>query len=268
MLHSLRRLSGRVYLVFILFLLIAPLLSAHFQQSFYLDLLTRILILAIAAASLNLIIGFGGMISFGHAAFLGIGAYSVGIPAYYDMYNGYVHLGLAIVCSALFALITGAISLRTRGLYFIMITLAFAQMLYFTFVSLDEYGADDGLVQDIGRQAAVIPEQRHKYTQVDRVLEQIIVFLPDSSQAAESIGIPEHGMLELIRQLVDGRYINGATHFGVAHKVANQVLGLAVDLLGDDDFFGKRNMGPQPWGQFTRLLKGRLVPAIHFGGRL
>ena len=95
---------------------------------------------------LNLIVGYGGMVSFGHAAYLVIGAYSVGIPVHYDIYNGYVHLGLAIVLSALFALITGAISLRAKGIYFIMITLAFAQMMYFTFVSLDEYGGDDGLV--------------------------------------------------------------------------------------------------------------------------
>ena len=138
--------SGRVYFCVILILLIAPIVFELADQRFYLDLLTRILILTIAVASLNLIVGYGGMISLGHAAYLGIGAYCVGIPSYYDIYNGYVHLGLAIVCSAVFALITGAICLRTRGLYFILITLAFTQMLYFTFVSIDEYGADDGLV--------------------------------------------------------------------------------------------------------------------------
>ena len=86
------------------------------------------------------------MVSLGHAAYLGIGAYSVGIPAYYEIYDGTIHLALAITCSAFFALITGAVCLRTKGLYFILITLAFAQMLYFTLVSLDQYGADDGLV--------------------------------------------------------------------------------------------------------------------------
>ena len=86
------------------------------------------------------------MVSLGHAAYIGIGAYCVGIPSYYDYYNGWLHLGLALLVSAVFALITGAISLRTRGVYFIMITLAFSQMVYFTFLSLEEYGADDGLV--------------------------------------------------------------------------------------------------------------------------
>jgi branched-chain amino acid transport system permease protein len=141
-----KSLSVRVYALVTALLVVAPLLTHVLDQSFYLDLLTRALILTIAAASLNLIIGYGGMISLGHAAFIGIGAYSVGIPAYYEIYNGFVHLGIAIAASALFALLTGMICLRTRGLYFIMITLAFAQMIYFTFVSLDEYGADDGLV--------------------------------------------------------------------------------------------------------------------------
>ncbi len=125
---------------------LVPVFTSLFDQLFYLDVFNRIMILAIAAVSLNLLVGYGGMVSFGHAAYLGIGAYSVGIPAYYGIYDGYVHLGIAIVASALFALVTGAISLRTRGIYFIMITLAFAQMMYYTLLSLDEYGGDDGLV--------------------------------------------------------------------------------------------------------------------------
>jgi branched-chain amino acid transport system permease protein len=124
----------------------APHFFDWIGQPFYLDLLSRALIIGIAAISLNLILGFGGMVSLGHAAYIGIGAYCVGIPSYYDYYNGWLHLGLALAVSAVFALITGAISLRTRGVYFIMITLAFSQMVYFTFLSLEEYGADDGLV--------------------------------------------------------------------------------------------------------------------------
>ncbi len=138
--------SGRVYAGLLLLLAVAPWIILKVEQPFLLDLLSRGLILAIAAISLNLILGFGGMVSLGHAAFIGIGAYCVGIPAYYEIYNGWVHLLLTIGVSAMFALITGAISLRTKGVYFIMITLAFSQMVYFTFVSLEEYGGDDGLV--------------------------------------------------------------------------------------------------------------------------
>ena len=138
--------SGRVYAAILLLLAPAPFIFEWINQPFYLDLLSRALILAIAVVSLNLILGFGGMISLGHAAYIGIGAYCVGIPSYYDYYNGWLHLALALSVSASFALVTGAISLRTKGVYFIMITMAFSQMVYFTFLSLEEYGADDGLV--------------------------------------------------------------------------------------------------------------------------
>lgn len=126
-----------------------PITADLMGHAFYLDLGTRVVCLAIAAAGLNLILGFGGMISFGHAAFIGIGAYCVGIPVYYGVYEAYLHIPLAVVLSALFALMTGAICLRTKGVYFIMITMAFAQMVFFAFVSLDEYGADDGLVIEV-----------------------------------------------------------------------------------------------------------------------
>ena len=109
------------------------------------DLFRRIMIFAIAALSLNLILGYGGMVSFGHAAYLGIGGYAVGILAYYGIDNGFVQWGIAIGASALVALAIGAVSIRTSGIYFIMITLAFTQMLYFLGISVEEYGGDDGM---------------------------------------------------------------------------------------------------------------------------
>ncbi len=141
--------SGRIItIVFMAMLLLVPL-TAHFLgvrlQLVSLDFITRILCLAIAAVSLNLILGFGGMISFGHAAFIGIGAYCVGISAYHGYGSAWLHFPLAIFASAAFALVTGAISLRTKGVYFIMITMAFSQMLYFSAVGVETYGADDGL---------------------------------------------------------------------------------------------------------------------------
>jgi branched-chain amino acid transport system permease protein len=138
--------SSRIYAALLVLLAVAPFVLGWLDQPFYLDLLSRGLILAIAVVSLNLILGYGGMVSLGHAAYIGIGAYCVGIPAYYDYYSGWLHLALAIGVGGLFALITGAISLRTRGVYFIMITMAFSQMIFFIFLSLEEYGADDGLV--------------------------------------------------------------------------------------------------------------------------
>ncbi len=137
-----------VMIAVLLALAVLPAVTAAFDQPFLLDLAMRIMILACAAVSLNLILGYGGMISFGHAAYIGLGAYAVGIPAYYGEYSGYIQLPIAVAAGAVFALVTGFICLRTKGVYFIMITLAFAQMAYFAFVSIEEYGGDDGLVID------------------------------------------------------------------------------------------------------------------------
>jgi branched-chain amino acid transport system permease protein len=129
----------------LLILAVLPPVAAAMDQPFYIDLFRRIMIFAIAALSLNLILGYGGMVSFGHAAYLGIGAYAVGILAFYGIDNGYLQWGVAIVASALVALAIGAVSIRTSGIYFIMITLAFTQMLYFLGISIEEYGGDDGM---------------------------------------------------------------------------------------------------------------------------
>jgi len=126
-------------------LVAAPLLLHALEQDFYIGLASRIMIYAIAATSLNLILGYGGMVSFGHAAFLGAGAYTVGILMAEGVTSAWIAWPAAVGIAALFALVIGAISLRTRGVYFIMITLAFAQMMYYIFVSLKAYGGEDGL---------------------------------------------------------------------------------------------------------------------------
>jgi branched-chain amino acid transport system permease protein len=129
----------------VLALVLVPVYAWMVGNSFVLSLSTRIVILALAAVSLNLILGYGGMVSFGHAAYLGVGGYVIGILAKEGITSGFVQWPLALAVSALFALIVGALCLRTRGVYFIMITLAFAQMIYYIAVGLDRYGADDGL---------------------------------------------------------------------------------------------------------------------------
>jgi branched-chain amino acid transport system permease protein len=126
-------------------LLLVPVYAVVVGNTFMLTLFTRIVILAIAATSLNLIMGYGGMVSFGHAAYLGVGGYVFGILSFEGIRSGFIQWPLALLISALFALVIGALSLRTRGVYFIMITLAFAQMVYYVGVSLSRYGADDGL---------------------------------------------------------------------------------------------------------------------------
>jgi len=122
-----------------------PPLAAALNQPFYLDLFRRIMIFAIAALSLDLILGYGGMVSFGHAAYLGVGAYAVGVLGHHGIHNGYLQWAVAVGASMLLALGIGAVSIRASGVYFIMITLAFTQMLYYLGVSLAEYGGDDGM---------------------------------------------------------------------------------------------------------------------------
>ena len=131
--------------VLLIFLGLLPVYTMLTGNFFLLTLFTRIVILAIAATSLNLIMGYGGMVSFGHAAYLGIGGYVVGMLAKEGISSGFLQWPLALVVSALFGLAVGALCLRTRGVYFIMITLAFAQMIYYVAGGLDRYGGDDGL---------------------------------------------------------------------------------------------------------------------------
>jgi branched-chain amino acid transport system permease protein len=142
----LRRYGGSVFALALA--LAYPKLAIAFGHDFYVSFGSRLLIMALLASSLNLLVGVGGMVSLGHAAFYGFGAYAVGIVAAQWAGTAAEHAliawPLAMLVSGALALAIGAISLRTRGVYFIMITLAFAQMLYYVFVSLKAFGGDDG----------------------------------------------------------------------------------------------------------------------------
>jgi branched-chain amino acid transport system permease protein len=131
-----------IFAVLALVPVMAPLLGGG---SYPLTVAGRIMIFAIAAVSLDLILGYGGLVSFGHAAFIGLGAYAVGILTDAGFEEGLLLLPAAMLAAAVFALLTGAVSLKTRGVHYIMITLAFGQMAYFTMTSLSAYGGDDGL---------------------------------------------------------------------------------------------------------------------------
>ncbi|NIA69291.1 branched-chain amino acid ABC transporter permease [Pelagibius litoralis] len=146
--------------VLALALLAAPLIAQMLDEPFYVSLATRVAILALAGVGLNLALGYGGMVSFGHAAFFGLGGYVAGITALHAFEGSdfmtwpwsvggsdqlLVVWSVAAVVVALVALAIGAISLRTSGVYFIMITLAFAQMIYYLAISLPTYGGEDGL---------------------------------------------------------------------------------------------------------------------------
>ncbi len=134
-----------VAIVLLLAALALPSVLSAFGQEFYVGFATRVLIFALAASSLNLVLGFGGMFSLGHAAFFGAGAYVAAICMQAGISDALLAFPLAMLAAGLLALLVGALSLRTRGVYFIMITLAFAQMAYYLFVSARAWGGDDGL---------------------------------------------------------------------------------------------------------------------------
>jgi len=159
---------------------IAPIVATLIDEPYYVNLFARMMIWAIAAISLNLILGYGGMISFGHALYLGIGAYAVGICAYYDINNVAVQLAVALAAGALIALVFGSISLRTRGVYFIMITMALTQMIYYLAISIEEYGSDDGLIiyvrSDFGTSLINMDNAIHRYYLIFAVLVGCLYF--------------------------------------------------------------------------------------------
>lgn len=146
-----------ISLFFALALPVVALIANQMGETFYISLVTRIAILALAATGLNLVLGLGGMVSFGHAAFFGIGGYVAGIlashasdgTAIFNWFSGSDQMlmiwPVAMLVAGLIALPIGIISLRTSGVYFIMITLAFAQMIYYFAISWPAYGGEDGL---------------------------------------------------------------------------------------------------------------------------
>jgi branched-chain amino acid transport system permease protein len=149
--------------VLLLAFALLPFAAAFGLQGYLLNLAIRIMIFAIAAVALDLMVGFGGLVSFGHAAFIGIGAYAVGILAAHGMTDALIALPVALAAAMLFALGTGLVCLRTSGVYFIMITLAFGQMAFFIASSLAPYGGDDGLTIAARSTVAGFPLLKNDY---------------------------------------------------------------------------------------------------------
>ena len=119
--------------------------AAFVHEPYLSFLLTRLMLLAVAGIGLNLVLGYAGLASFGQTAFQGIGAYLVGICAVEALGSGWLQLGVAVAGATLAAAAIGAVSLRTRGIAFILITLAFGQMAYYAAIALERYGGDDGM---------------------------------------------------------------------------------------------------------------------------
>lgn len=256
-------LKGRGWITALVLILLAvlPPVFVATGNAFWLDLATRLVILAIAAVSLNLILGYGGLVSFGHAALLGLGAYAVGIPAHHWLYgggpewlqttSGWLQFPLAIGAGALFALVTGAICLRTRGVYFIMITMAFAQMMYYLIVSIEEYGGDDGLVIDQRSELPFVdfsdPLQQYFFCFVSLVIMLLLVRMIVNSRFGMVLQGAK-GNEERMRTLGYNVYAYRLT----AYVISGAMCGFAGALLGNFTTFISPEM--MDWSRSGELM--------------
>lgn len=257
------RLGTRGWITAIVMILLAvlPPLFVATGNLFWLDLATRLVILAIAAVSLNLVLGYGGLVSFGHAALLGLGAYAVGIPAHHWLYgggpewlqttSGWLQLPMAVLVAALFALITGAICLRTRGVYFIMITMAFAQMMYYLIVSIEEYGGDDGLVIDQRSELPFVdfsdPMQLYVFAYISLLITMFLVRMIVNSRFGMVLKGAK-GNEERMKTLGYNVYAYRLT----AYVISGALCGFAGALLGNFTTFISPEM--MDWGRSGELM--------------
>lgn len=250
-------------------LVLVPIIAQLLGEPFYIRLLTRIVVMAIGAVSLDLILGYGGMVSFGHAAFVGIGAYVTGILAYHaasgealitwpiaihGSENAFIVWPLAIAIAALAALVIGLVSLRTTGIAFIMITLAFAQMLYFVVVALQKYGGEDGL-QMTGRSQLSPLDLDDKLTFYYLVLAVFVIVLIVCRRLVEShFGMVLRGCRQNERRM---RAIGFATYRYrlAAFVISGALAGLAGVLLANSqNYVSPTDMAWTRSGEFIVMV--------------
>jgi branched-chain amino acid transport system permease protein len=258
------------YVSAIALLIALPFIATTLGQEYYIGVASRILIFAIAASSLNLLVGSGGMLSLGHAAYLGIGAYTVAILAHHaetktllfgfipGTINAWIGWPVAALASAVCAWLIGAISLRTRGVYFIMITLAFAQMFYYLFVSLEAYGGDDGL--SLARRSQIgfnLSNDSHFYFVVLTLFLAIIYLLHRLTHARFG-----HALLGIKINETRMEAIGFATYRYklVAFVIAGAIAGLAGALLVNHNSFISPNT--LQWTQSGTLLIMILIGGV------
>src|SRR6267378_1176289 len=198
---------GRAFLPIAFGIFFQPRVMSAIDNLFYVSFASRVIIYAIAATSLNLVLGYGGMISFGHAAFVGAGAYAASICIAEGVTSAWLGWPAAIGTAALAAWLIGAVSLRTRGVYFIMITLAFAQMAFYLVNSMKAYGgeglslpqrAELGLGLDLGNEVVfyyvVLFFLALSLYGLHRVMQsrfgRVVIAIRENEARAEAIGLP------------------------------------------------------------------------------
>jgi branched-chain amino acid transport system permease protein len=235
-----------------------PLFSTVLDTAYYTKLATRIMIYALAAVSLNFILGYGGLVSLGHAMFLLIGAYAVTIPSFHGVSNGWAHLGIALGVSAIVAAITGLICLRTSGMAFIMITLAFAQMMFFLAVSLKQYGGDDGLTLAQRSQFGLF-DMAHTSTLYYATLLTLAVTLYAMLRIVRS---PFGMVLQGFKQ--NERRMRALGHAPLRYQLSAYVLSACIASVAGVLLANLTNFASPAYGAWT--VSGELIVIIILGG--
>jgi branched-chain amino acid transport system permease protein len=237
-------------LLFLAVLAVIPL----FGDIFYTRLVTRIMIYAMAALSLDLVLGYGGMVSLGHAAFMGIGAYTVGILSQWGggTQSAFLSWPLAMMVSMLVALVIGAISLRVSGVSFIMITLAFAQMLYYCFISLKGYGGTDGMTLAArSSMAGILDISRHSsfYYLVLGIL--LLIFFAVHRLVHSRFGMGIQGIRDNERRMLSLGFPTFSYKL-ISFVLAAGIAGLAGALMANQSLY----VGPalMHWKQSAEIL--------------
>jgi len=252
--------------IFLVFALV-PLFARLSAEVYVLSLVTRVMIFAIAALALDLLIGYGALVSFGHAAFVGLGAYAVGILSSHGIHDALIALPVALVVAALFALATGIVCLRTKGVYFIMITLAFGQMAYFTASSLAPYGGDDGLTIRVRSTLAGFPVFQNDHALYYICLAFLLgAYLLCRALVASRFGRVYRGARENPMRVATVGF-EVYRYQLVAYVIAGALGGLAGFLLGNaTDFVSPAYMSWQRSGELLIMVifggMGTLVGAI------
>ena len=257
----------------LLALLALPLWALFADQPFTITLVTRAIILGLAAVGLNIALGIGGMVSFGHAVFFGLGGYAMGILAHHAQTYTALDVGffvvegtkfmpviwlVAIVVSGIAAFAIGLLSLRTTGVYFIMITLAFGQMFFYFAISWSAYGGEDGLSiytrNDFPGLNTLVPFQ---FFLICFVLLVLALFLCARLQSS-AFGLA----LNATRQTPARAQAVGLNPLHlklVAFVISGMITGLAGALFADLNRFVSPTM-------FGWQLSGELIVLIIIGG--
>ncbi len=251
---------GRAWLVAglaaLCLLAVAPLIGDSYQ----IRVLNRAVIMGIAALALGLVFGYGGMISFGHSAFVGVGAYAVGILAAHGVSDGLVALPVAVAAAGLAGLVIGALALRTSGIFFIMITLAFAQMLYYIAIGLERYGGDNGMpLKASTRLGTLLDLSSPVHLYYTGLAALVTVYLLGRVLVASEFGLALRGIRDNERRMRNLGYPT-YRYKVLAFALSGALCGLAGALLVNvDSYVGPSNLH---W-----FMSGLLMIMVILGGQ-